>query len=70
MEINIFTLTTTPDHDIFAVGMSITHPDGEQEVVTYRRDPVTGQTTFATFDSPDRALARSSTSVPMLLEWQ
>jgi hypothetical protein len=70
MEINTFTLTTTHDHNVFAVGMSITHPDGGQEVITYRRDPVNGQTTFATFDTPEKALTRCNMIVPVQLEWQ
>jgi hypothetical protein len=70
MEINIFTLRTVDDDDnVFAIGMSIVCPDGEQEVVTYRRDPVSGQAMFATFETPGRALARHGMIVPLRLHW-
>jgi hypothetical protein len=71
MKIDIFTLTIEGDYDnVFAVGMSITHPDGKQEVVTYRRDPVSGHTTLGTFDTPEGALRRCNMVVPVELEWQ
>jgi hypothetical protein len=70
MDVKLFRLTTSDDeNNVFAVGMSIRCDDGDQDAVTFRRDPLSGQSMFATFSSPERARDRFSVVVPLTLEW-
>ncbi|GAB3429164.1 hypothetical protein [Actinophytocola sediminis] len=71
MNIRTFTLETLDGRDdsVYAVGMSITHPYGDQEVVTFRRDPTSGLSTIANTTTPERALAQFERITPMRLVW-
>ncbi|GAB3447721.1 hypothetical protein [Actinophytocola sediminis] len=71
MDIRTFTLETIDDcaDSVYAVGMSITRPSGEQEVVTFRRDPASGLATITNTTTPERALAQFERITPMRLLW-
>jgi hypothetical protein len=68
--IKTFTLETVDDcHDnIYAIGMSIAS-DSSQEVVVFRRDPVSHQATFMSTTTPERALDSFQRVMPMRLVW-
>lgn len=70
MEGRLFTLVSAEnDADIFAWGMEITAP-GEQEAVTYCRNPVTNQTMFALHSNAESALRRYGTTFQLRLVWE
>ncbi len=71
MDIKPFTLANKHNpNEIFAVGLSIVRDGGDEEAVTYRRDPNSQHTLFAVFASAEAACTRYSRTVaPMTLNW-
>jgi hypothetical protein len=71
MNIRTFTLETLDNRDdnVYAVGMSIARPCGDQDVLVFRRDPTSGQASLVNTTTPENALRRFQRVMPMRLVW-